>query len=147
MLILSTYTDTNEFEENKICDWQMFQSLQNTANESTYISTNHMSEGSHPKNSSDPSNSPTVFTAGKQAPVNAYKTTIRINITHPEKAQEWLQNMMNHSKCMYYHTKGRAPVLKQVLYMAEMHCQHKAEQLTPQRRMSADYTVSGKKES
>ena len=111
MLILSIYTDTNatEIEEDKIYNRQMFQSLQNTANESTYNSTDHMSEGSQP---SDPSNSPTVFTAGKQAPINAYKATIRINITRPEKAQEWLQNMMKHSECTYHHTRGRAPALK-----------------------------------
>ena len=56
------------------------------------------------------------------APANAYKATSRINITRPEKAQEWLQNMMKHSKCTYRHTRGRAPGLKRVLYKAEMHC-------------------------
>ena len=123
-----------EIEEDKIYDREMFQSLQNAANESAYISTNQKSEDSHPKDSSDPSNSPAAFTAGKQdlqseptawvnlskplqellpngsgityvvtemetlpterflgAPANAYKETIRINITRPEKAQEWLQ--------------------------------------------------------
>ena len=41
-----------EIEEGKIYDREMLQSLQNTANESTYNSPNHMSEGSPPKNSS-----------------------------------------------------------------------------------------------
>lgn len=120
-----------ETEEGKIYDRKMLQSLQNTTNKSTYNSTNHTSEGSPPKDSSDPSNSPTVFLTGKQdlqdeptawvnlskplqellpnesgityvvtemetlptekflgAPANAFKATIRINITRPEKAQE-----------------------------------------------------------
>ena len=55
-----------EIEEGKIYDRKMLQSLENTANESTYNSTNHMSEGSPPKDSSDLSNSPTVFPTGKQ---------------------------------------------------------------------------------
>ena len=71
--------------EGKIYDREMLQSLQNTANESTYNSPNHMSEGSPPKNSSDPSNSPTVFPTGKQdlqdeptAWVNSQQTTTRL---------------------------------------------------------------------
>lgn len=46
-----------EIEEGKIYDRKMLQSLQNTVNESTYNSKNHMSEGSPPKDSSDPSSS------------------------------------------------------------------------------------------
>ena len=64
------------------------------------------------------------------APAHAYNATIRINITRPEKVQEWLQSMMKHSKCTYRHTKGRAPGLKRVSYKAEMHCQHKEKSLT-----------------
>ena len=169
-----------EIEEGKIYDRKMLQSLQNTAIESTYNSMNHMSEGSPPKDSSDPSNSPPVFPTGKQdlqdeptawvnlskplqellpnesgithvvtemetlptekflgAPANAYKATIRINITRPEKAQEWLQNMMKHSKCTYRHTRGRAPGLKRVLYKVEMHCQHKEKSLTLKQKQKA----------
>ena len=44
----------------------MFQSLQNAVNVSAYNSINQKSEGSRPKDSSDPSNSPTTFTVGKQ---------------------------------------------------------------------------------
>ena len=47
-------------------DREMFQSLQNAGNESAYFSTNQKSEGSRPKDSSNPSNSPTAITAGKQ---------------------------------------------------------------------------------
>jgi len=67
------------------------------------------------------------------APAYADKATIRINITHPEKAQEWLQNMTKHSKC----TRGRASGLKQVLYKAEMHCQHKEKSLTLKQKQKA----------
>jgi len=166
-----------QIEKGKINDREILQSSQNTANESTHITTTNMSDPSHFKDTSDPShfkdtsdpsNSPTGFTTSKQdlqiepvawvnlskplqellpnesgntyvvtemerlpterflgAPAYAYKATIRINITRPEKAQEWLQNMMKHSKCTYRHTRGRAPGLKRVLYEAEMHCQHK----------------------
>ena len=40
------------------------------------------------------------------APAHAYNATIRINITRPEKAQEWLQSMMKHSKCTLSSHKG-----------------------------------------
>ena len=169
-----------QIEEGKINDREIFQSSLNTANESTHITTTDMSDPSHFKDTSDPSNSPTSFTTGKQdlqvepvawvnlskplqellpnesgttyvvtemerlpterflgAPAYAYKATIRINITRPEKAQEWLQNMMKHSKCTYRHTRGRAPGLKRVLYKAEMHCQHKEKSLTLKQKQKA----------
>ena len=73
------------------------------------------------------------------APAYTYKATIRINITHPQKAcTEWLQNMMKHSKC----TRGRAPGLKQVLYKAEMHCQHKEKSLTLKQKQKAAGMIS-----
>ena len=77
-----------EIEEDKIYDREMFQSLQNAANESAYISTNQKSEGSHPKDSSDPSNSPAAFTAGKQDLQS--EPTAWVNLSKP--LQELLPN-------------------------------------------------------
>ena len=55
-----------QIEEGKINDWEIFQSSLNTANESTHITTVDTSDLSHFKDTSDPSNSPTGFTTGKQ---------------------------------------------------------------------------------
>ena len=42
----------------------------------------------------------------------AFEATMRINLKTKDDAQEWLQNMMQHSKCTYRHTQGRAAKLK-----------------------------------
>ena len=65
------------------------------------------------------------------APEYAYDSTIRVNISNVDRAKEWLQSLMKHSKCTYRHSKGRKPGLKRVLYKVEMHCQHKRKPLTP----------------
>ena len=53
-----------------------------------------------------------------------------------------MQNMMQHSKCTYCHTKGKAPGLKRVLYKAEMHCQHKRKKLTLKQQQKASLAKS-----
>ena len=65
------------------------------------------------------------------APEYAYDSTIRVNISNVDRAKEWLQSLMKHSKWTYRHSKGRKPGLKRVLYKVEMHCQHKRKPLTP----------------
>ena len=49
----------------------------------------------------------------------AFESTIRINITNAKEAKEWLQQMQQHSKCTYRHSRGRKPGLKRVLYKVE----------------------------
>ncbi len=44
---------------------------------------------------------------------------------------------MQHSKCTYRHSKGRAPGLKRVLYKCEMHCQHQLKPLTARQKQKA----------
>ena len=67
---------------------------------------------------------------------------MRINLTDKEAAQSWMQKMMQHSKCTYRHSKGRAPGLKRVLYKAEMHCQHQQKKLTPKQQQKASAAKS-----
>ena len=50
------------------------------------------------------------------APDHAFEATIRINLISKDAGEEWLQKMMEHGKCTYRHTQGRATGLKQVLY-------------------------------
>jgi hypothetical protein len=76
------------------------------------------------------------------APEYSYEATVRINLTNKEAAQSWIQKMMQHSKCTYRHSKGRAPGLKRVLYKAEMHCQHQRKKLTPKQQQKASVAKS-----
>ena len=76
------------------------------------------------------------------APEHLYEATLRINLTEKEAAQSWMQKMMQHSKCTYRHSKGRAPGLKRVLYKAEMHCQHQRIKLTPKQQQKASVAKS-----
>ena len=71
------------------------------------------------------------------APDHAFEATVRINVKTKDAAEEWLQKMMEHSKCTYRHTRGRAPGLKRVLYKVDMHCQHHKKQLTPKQQDKA----------
>ena len=64
----------------------------------------------------------------------AFNAVIRINVTTEEDTKLWLQQLMNHSKCTYRHTKGRSPGLKRVLFKAEMHCQHQQKKLTSKQK-------------
>ena len=65
-------------------------------------------------------------------PDHAFEATMRINLMSTDAAgEEWLHKMMEHSKCTYRHTQGRAAGLKQVLYKVDMHCQHKKKQMMP----------------
>ena len=75
-------------------------------------------------------------------PEYSYEATVRINLTHKEAAQLWMQKMMQHSKCTFCHSRGRAHCLKQVLYKAEMHCQHKKKQLTPKQQQKSSIAKS-----
>ena len=68
------------------------------------------------------------------APSHAFTATVCINIHSKEEAQSWLQQMMDHSKCTYRHTKGRTPGLKRVMFKAEMHSQHFKKSLTPKQQ-------------
>ena len=45
--------------------------------------------------------------------------------------------MMQHSKCTYRHTRGRATKLKRVLHKVDMHCQHQKKQMTPKQKQKA----------
>lgn len=71
------------------------------------------------------------------APDHAFEATIRINLMSKDAGEEWLQKMMQHSKCTYRHTWGRAAGLKQVLYKVDMHCQHQKKQMTPKQQHKA----------
>ena len=62
-----------------------------------------------------------------------------INIHSKEEAQSWLEQMMDHSKCTYRHTKGRAPGLKRVMFKAEMHCQHFKKSLIPRQQSQSAF--------
>jgi len=68
------------------------------------------------------------------APSHAFEAAIRINLHSKEEAESWLKKMMSHSKCTYRYTKGMAPGLKQVMFKAEMHCQHFKKSLTPKQQ-------------
>ena len=76
------------------------------------------------------------------APEYSYEATVRINLTDKEAAQLWMQKMMQHSKCTYRHSRGRAHGLKRVLYKAKMHCQHKRKQLTPKQQQKTSIAKS-----
>ena len=78
---------------------------------------------------------PTLTFSG--APPYAFEAFIRINLKTKDDAQEWLQNIMQHSKCTYRHTRGRAAGLKRVLHKVDMHCQHQKKQMTPKQQQIA----------
>jgi len=50
------------------------------------------------------------------APEYVFKATVIINLKTKNAAEEWLKNMMQYSKCMYRHTRGKVPGFKRVLY-------------------------------
>ena len=84
----------------------------------------------------------TEFTAVQKspfcgAPEYAFEATVRINLKTKNAAQEWLNNMMQYSKCTYRHTRGKSPGLKRVLYKADMHCQHRKKPLTVKQQHKA----------
>ena len=58
------------------------------------------------------------------APKYAFELQGCINISTADQANEWLSQMLLHSKCTYRHTRGKKSKCKKVLYKACMHCQH-----------------------
>ena len=67
-------------------------------------------------------------------PDHAFEATIRIHLMSKDAGEQWLQKMMDNSKCTYRYTRGRAAGLKRVLYKVDMHCQHQKKQMTPKQQ-------------